>query len=56
MVTISVGVGTCKPGEQCSSGDMIRVADRAPYQAKHRGRNRVELDTEADAAAVGLLA
>jgi diguanylate cyclase (GGDEF)-like protein len=43
LVTISVGVASCKAGEKCSSGEMIRVADRELYRAKNNGRNRVEL-------------
>ena len=50
QVTVSVGVSFCKTGERCFSGDMIRVADRALYRAKHKGRNRVELDLQASEA------
>lgn len=40
FVTVSVGVGT-KAGVTCEPDDLIERADRALYQAKHAGRNRV---------------
>jgi diguanylate cyclase len=39
-VTISVGVATL--GRECPDGDaLLRAADAALYEAKHRGRNQV---------------
>lgn len=40
-ITLSVGVAEYKAGESVS--DFIERADAALYQAKHRGRNRVEI-------------
>ncbi len=39
--TVSLAVGTCRAGEEV--GEWIRRTDLALYQAKARGRNRVEL-------------
>jgi diguanylate cyclase (GGDEF)-like protein len=41
LVTCSCGVATREEGEEFSS--LIKRADDALYQAKHAGRNRVEL-------------
>ena len=41
-VTISIGVGMY-PSNADSSEQLLRVADRALYEAKHQGRNRVVL-------------
>ena len=40
-VTLSLGVSTCREAMQ-NEEELIRSADRALYQAKRRGRNRVE--------------
>lgn len=40
-VTVSIGVGVQQP--QHSADDWLGAADRALYQAKHNGRNRVEV-------------
>jgi diguanylate cyclase (GGDEF)-like protein len=50
-VTISIGVATGNPREMMDSGSLIRAADRALYEAKSDGRNRVTLATDRDLAA-----
>ncbi len=40
QVTISIGIATCS-AELCTSKDMILAADKALYEAKRQGRNRV---------------
>ena len=50
-VTISIGVATGKPREMLDSGSLIRAADRALYEAKSGGRNRVILASDQDFAA-----
>jgi diguanylate cyclase (GGDEF)-like protein len=40
-LSVSLGVGTLWPGSACSADDLVRFADRALYQAKQSGRNRV---------------
>ena len=40
-VTISVGIASTESGESIDAGSLIRAADRALYQAKSAGRNRV---------------
>jgi diguanylate cyclase (GGDEF)-like protein len=42
-ITVSIGVGVQQP--QYSADDWLGAADRALYQAKHNGRNRVEVST-----------
>jgi diguanylate cyclase (GGDEF)-like protein len=42
-VTVSVGVASGKPGDMTDSSSLIRAADRALYEAKAAGRNRVTL-------------
>lgn len=41
QVTVSVGVAAAEPGTGASTSDLLRTADAALYEAKHRGRNQV---------------
>jgi diguanylate cyclase (GGDEF)-like protein len=45
-VTISIGIATCKGAKIEDSGSLIRAADRALYQAKAAGRNKVILASD----------
>jgi PleD family two-component response regulator len=40
-VTVSVGVATAVPGDRIVPDDLLVAADRALYQAKRQGRDRV---------------
>ena len=40
-VTVSVGLATATPDERISAEDLLDAADRALYQAKRQGRDRV---------------
>ncbi len=42
QVTLSIGIAVY-PGHGTSADELISCADRALYQAKHKGRNRVEV-------------
>ena len=42
-VTASFGVATCTPKEGGSVEELVAAADRALYQAKEAGRNRVAM-------------
>ena len=42
LVTLSVGCATLKPRAGSASGLLVHAADRALYQAKELGRNRVQ--------------
>ena len=53
-VTISIGVATGKPRAMMDSGSLIRAADRALYEAKSGGRNRVTLASDQDFTAKAL--
>lgn len=39
-ITVSIGIAAVQ-GSECNAEELIRQADQALYQAKHRGRNRV---------------
>ena len=41
MVTVSIGVATCRVAEQRSGSSLMKKADQALYHAKEGGRNRV---------------
>ena len=41
VVTVSAGVGTALPGDPASTESLVGSADRALYEAKRSGRNRV---------------
>lgn len=42
-VTCSIGVATMIPGSNLLDKDLIEAADKALYQAKHEGRNRIKV-------------
>jgi len=43
-VTLSIGVATLTPSDKISYEQLIKLADRALYRAKHEGRNRICID------------
>lgn len=43
VVSISLGIAGWTPGPQDSAGQLVEAADAALYQAKHEGKNRVNV-------------
>jgi diguanylate cyclase (GGDEF)-like protein len=43
VVTVSVGIGSAAPGDHANSDSLLREADKALYESKRSGRNRVRL-------------
>lgn len=46
FVSVSIGIATTRPGEFNDSSTLIRAADRALYEAKAYGRNKVVTATD----------
>ncbi|HNO25880.1 MAG TPA: diguanylate cyclase, partial [Leptospiraceae bacterium] len=40
IVTLSLGVASVIPDKELTQENLISMADRALYEAKHKGRNR----------------
>jgi diguanylate cyclase len=47
-VTISIGLATCTPTHDISEDQLLSYADKALYQSKQNGRNRVTVYTPSD--------
>jgi diguanylate cyclase (GGDEF)-like protein len=41
LVTVSIGVGVCRPKVGGDSAILVDIADKALYEAKRLGRNRI---------------
>jgi diguanylate cyclase (GGDEF)-like protein len=48
VVTLSIGIVSTRPDIHTTPSALIRLADEALYESKHKGRNRVELKTQHD--------
>ena len=46
FVTVSIGLATAFPALQNNERDLIKAADKMLYEAKHNGRNRIEIAGE----------
>jgi diguanylate cyclase (GGDEF)-like protein/PAS domain S-box-containing protein len=46
-VTVSIGVLSCVPGDNCTPDAIIHTADMALYKSKENGRNQITICTEA---------
>jgi diguanylate cyclase (GGDEF)-like protein len=44
IITISIGLAELRPGEKRSAETLLKEADKALYEAKGNGRNRVEVN------------
>lgn len=51
-ITVSIGIATLGTADACDLAGLMRQADRALYQAKHAGRNRIGLPEDAPCPAV----
>jgi diguanylate cyclase (GGDEF)-like protein len=49
-VTASLGVACLEAGKADKAHDLMKLADRALYEAKRQGRNRVVLQASSAAA------
>ena len=47
QVTVSIGVADAAPRQEQQAGELLARADRALYEAKEAGRNRVQGGTDA---------
>ncbi|MDX1692803.1 MAG: diguanylate cyclase [Ketobacteraceae bacterium] len=48
IVTVSIGGGSLRPQAGQDSADLINIADKALYQAKNEGRNKVVIECRSD--------
>lgn len=55
IVTISLGVASCRPNATMTSEQLVQWADQALYAAKHGGRDQVQLAPIPDSVVLGML-